>query len=98
MVDSLADPFLHDGTELAIGASAGVAIFPDDGVTAEELLARADTAMYGAKRDGRNRYRFCPHLADELSLDLEQRQRQPAPAPERPGAAPPARRAWCRAA
>ena len=58
VVDSFADPFLHDGTELAIGASAGVAVFPDDGVTAEELLARADAAMYGAKRDGKNRYRF----------------------------------------
>jgi diguanylate cyclase (GGDEF)-like protein/PAS domain S-box-containing protein len=58
VVDSLADPFLYEGAELAVGASAGVALFPEHGVTAEELLARADAAMYQAKREGKNRYRF----------------------------------------
>ncbi|MBE9567859.1 MAG: EAL domain-containing protein [Proteobacteria bacterium] len=38
--------------------SIGVAIFPDDGKTSEELLKNADAAMYQAKDDGRNTYQF----------------------------------------
>ena len=38
--------------------SAGVAVYPDDGDTPENLLKHADTAMYQAKEDGRNTYQF----------------------------------------
>ena len=41
-----------------LSASLGVALYPDDGVAAEELLKRADSAMYAAKRAGRNCWRF----------------------------------------
>lgn len=44
------EPFLIDGREARVGASLGVACFPEDGRTADELLRRADAAMYGAKR------------------------------------------------
>ena len=44
--------------ELRVGASAGVAIFPDDGDTLDALLAQADSAMYRAKRAGPNQFRF----------------------------------------
>jgi two-component system, cell cycle response regulator len=39
----------------ALTISVGVAQFPADGETPEALLARADAALYQAKRDGRNR-------------------------------------------
>lgn len=47
-----------DGTPVVVGASIGVAIFPEDGNTAEKLIQSADIAMYEAKRNGRNRVCF----------------------------------------
>jgi diguanylate cyclase (GGDEF)-like protein/PAS domain S-box-containing protein len=41
-----------------VSASIGISIFPTDGSQADELIARADTAMYAAKRQGRNRFVF----------------------------------------
>ena len=41
-----------------IGTSIGISIYPDDGITSEELLKQADTAMYHAKSHGRNSYHF----------------------------------------
>lgn len=45
---------------LHVGASIGIAVFPDDGATAEELLAHADQAMYRAKRAGGGYLLFTP--------------------------------------
>ena len=46
-----------EGTEVSISGSIGVAFFPSDATSAEDLLTAADAAMYVAKREGRNRYR-----------------------------------------
>jgi diguanylate cyclase (GGDEF)-like protein/hemerythrin-like metal-binding protein len=43
---------------LRLGVSVGIAIYPDDGSSAEQLLARADGAMYDAKDRGGSRYAF----------------------------------------
>lgn len=54
--------FCHDIHVLGIGfhmsASAGIARYPDDGDKAEEVFKNADNAMYAAKRDGKNCWRF----------------------------------------
>ena len=42
----------------SISTSIGIAIFPDDAADREALLSHADTALYRAKTDGRNTYRF----------------------------------------
>lgn len=47
-----------DGTEVTLGASVGIAHFPDSGQSVEELLRSADMAMYEAKRAGRQQYRY----------------------------------------
>ncbi len=47
-----------DGTEVTLGASIGIAHFPDCGVSVDQLLRSADMAMYEAKRAGRRQYRF----------------------------------------
>ncbi len=48
-----------DGSSIAVTASFGVATFPQNGATADELAAAADRAMYAAKRAGRNRVNVC---------------------------------------
>ncbi|WP_343572622.1 EAL domain-containing protein [Pseudomonas sp.] len=52
--DLLAEPMLLDGHRLQITPSIGIALIPDDGATPEDLLKRADIAMYRAKDAGRN--------------------------------------------
>ncbi len=47
--DALAQPFEIDGTSLRVGASVGVAVFPEHGTDSHELLRAADVAMYRAK-------------------------------------------------
>ncbi len=47
-------PLRFRGSNLRLTASIGVAVFPDHGETAEDLIAHADTAMYQAKRQGKN--------------------------------------------
>jgi diguanylate cyclase (GGDEF)-like protein len=58
IVKHLSQPYQLESEELYISASVGVAIFPDDGITVDELLKNADTAMYQAKSNGKNMYRF----------------------------------------
>ncbi|MCP5208123.1 MAG: EAL domain-containing protein [Hahellaceae bacterium] len=67
LVALAAKPVKLDERELYIGASIGVAVFPDDGVTSGELLKHADTAMYRAKDRGRNRISFYSAEQDEYS-------------------------------
>jgi diguanylate cyclase (GGDEF)-like protein/PAS domain S-box-containing protein len=55
-----------------VGASVGVAVFPDDGVDATALLAHADLAMYRAKASGRNSFRYyAPEMSDEVGQRRE---------------------------
>jgi diguanylate cyclase len=49
-----------------VSASIGIAMFPDDGATARELMAHADAAMYHVKEQGRNGYGFF-----EASMNLD---------------------------
>jgi diguanylate cyclase len=57
-MSALAQPYMVTGLELHVSPSIGIARFPIDGTGADELLARADEAMYFAKRSGRNTFRF----------------------------------------
>lgn len=61
-------PFLHEGEEFSITVSVGVAHFPDDGATVQQLMQSADAAMADAKRRGRNTWQsFNPALAQQIS-------------------------------
>jgi diguanylate cyclase len=55
---ALSQPYQLTGLELHVSPSIGIARYPMDGQNAEDLLARADEAMYFAKRCGRNTFRF----------------------------------------
>ena len=51
-------PFSVNGQDLSLTVSIGVSTFPDDAVDAASIIKQADTAMYAAKEQGRNAYRF----------------------------------------
>ncbi|BCG47201.1 Two-component transcriptional response regulator, LuxR family [Citrifermentans bremense] len=51
-------PFVLEGAELKVTTSVGVSMFPDDGDSAQELLQKADGAMYVAKQTEGNSYQF----------------------------------------
>ena len=51
-------PFEIDSHKIYITASIGVATYPGDSADAESLIKNADLAMYQAKEQGRNSYRF----------------------------------------
>ena len=54
VLDVVAKPFNLGSQECLIGASIGIAIYPDDGEDAETILNCADSAMYAIKRQGKN--------------------------------------------
>lgn len=58
IITSIGEPMVLDGHEVQVGASIGIAIFPDDAEDIESMIAHADMAMYSAKEDGRNTYRL----------------------------------------
>ncbi|MDR9405024.1 MAG: diguanylate cyclase, partial [Halothece sp. Uz-M2-17] len=68
IADCFQDPFPLLGHEVYVKASWGVAISPYDGTDAETLLLNAETAMYSAKQQGRNRYQvYTPSLRSPLN-------------------------------
>lgn len=50
--------FSHDGQTLNIGSSIGIAMFPEDGLTAETLMMKSDRAMYRAKASNKGGFLF----------------------------------------
>ncbi len=58
IIDELAQPFDCRGIRLHSTASVGITLFPEDGENPEQLVKNADMAMYAAKAEGRNNYRF----------------------------------------
>jgi diguanylate cyclase (GGDEF)-like protein/PAS domain S-box-containing protein len=71
IVASLTEPYALDGQRAVIGASIGIALAPDDGVTSEALVRNADLALYAAKDAGRGRLRF---YSPDLHSDAEERR------------------------
>lgn len=65
-------PIILNGQELHVSMSIGVALYPKDGVSAEELLKNADMAMYKAKETGRNNYKFySTEMNETISRKME---------------------------
>ena len=78
VIEALSAPFVMQGVECFLSASAGIALFPDNGRTPEALIERADTAMYRAKAAGRARALFFEErmnaeAAQRMSLEGELR-------------------------
>lgn len=65
-------PVEIDGALVHVGASAGVAVYPDDADNADDLMVHSDLALYCAKRDGRGIYR---HFSDGMRTKLDRHKR-----------------------
>lgn len=72
IVQTMQQPLNIEGHSAIITVSIGIAMFPDDGVTPEVLLACSEAAMYHTKNEGRNGYRFfTPGLQKSSARMLE---------------------------
>jgi diguanylate cyclase (GGDEF)-like protein len=58
IVQQLSRYFHIEGHELEISCSIGISVYPADGSNVDILMSNADAAMYRAKRDGRNNFKF----------------------------------------
>ncbi len=71
MLVDLARPMTLNGHSVRVGASMGMAFYPQDGSSALELMQHADTAMYAAKAAGKNTFRFfCGDMLHEVHANL----------------------------
>lgn len=84
-IDSLRQPFVIDGITCNIGASIGIAIYPDHATNMSSLIKQADFAMYQAKDGGRNSWRIFATeqhqeqqrlqiLTKELAIAIQEKQ------------------------
>jgi diguanylate cyclase (GGDEF)-like protein len=67
IISAAIQPVVVDRMEHTVGASIGVAVFPDDGQKVDELIMKADSAMYRAKEAGRSRFAFFDDTLNEAS-------------------------------
>jgi diguanylate cyclase (GGDEF)-like protein len=69
LVAALGEAMVVHGTEVFVGASIGVATFPEDGADIDTLLMNADTAMYRAKAAGRGGFQLYDRSMNARALD-----------------------------
>jgi diguanylate cyclase (GGDEF)-like protein len=72
IIDSIKEPYDIDGTSIRIGVSIGCAFGPVDGATVDDLILKADLALYEAKGAGRGIARY---FSSELQSEKEDRAR-----------------------
>lgn len=73
IIQSLREVFYLQGHEISISASVGISVYPRDG-NIERLMVCADAAMYRAKSDGKNRFRFFDAEIELASDRLQEMQ------------------------
>lgn len=66
ILEALSTPLLIEGQEIPVSASIGISIYPEDGTEGNQLIKNADAAMYEAKENGRNDFRFFDKSMNEL--------------------------------
>jgi len=69
IIHTVSQEFTIEENKINIGASIGIKIFPDSEKTTQDVIVHADTAMYQAKKSGKNRYVFFDR---EIELQLRQ--------------------------
>jgi diguanylate cyclase (GGDEF)-like protein/PAS domain S-box-containing protein len=66
---ALAEPFTSEGHQFVVTPSIGISQYPEDGTEIEDLLVKADMAMYEAKDQGRNQHAFARNAKGGILLD-----------------------------
>jgi diguanylate cyclase (GGDEF)-like protein/PAS domain S-box-containing protein len=72
IIKSIAEPYMIDQTEIRIGVSVGCAFGPIDGATVDDLILKADLALYEAKGAGRGVVKY---FSSELQTEQDDRVR-----------------------
>lgn len=68
ILETLKLPVNFEDHEIYTSTSIGIALYPNDGMSVDELLKNADLAMYQAKESGRNNYQFFSHDMNEKAI------------------------------
>ncbi|MEW8000998.1 MAG: EAL domain-containing protein [Candidatus Thiodiazotropha endolucinida] len=69
LIDLFSRPMIIGEHELVVTASIGITLYPNDGDDSDKLIRHADRAMYEAKQQGRNTYRFFTRALTEGALE-----------------------------
>jgi diguanylate cyclase (GGDEF)-like protein len=72
IVGAISEPFIVGNATTTLGVSIGIAVAPDDGTQHDELVRRADLALYRAKAEGQSTVRF---FEPEMDAHVKQRMR-----------------------
>jgi diguanylate cyclase (GGDEF)-like protein len=72
IVGAIAEPFMIGSAATTLGIGIGIAVAPDDGTEHDELVRRADLALYRAKAEGQSTIRF---FESDMDAHVEQRMR-----------------------
>ena len=70
IIETLSEPMLLKGHDIAVTPSIGISVFPEDGSDAEALIRNADAAMYHAKEMGRGNFQF---FTEQMNLAASRR-------------------------
>ena len=71
IIDTLSAPVFYLDHACQVGASIGIAVFPDDGTTMEDVCKAADIAMYRVKHSGRNGFCFYAESTPQDEIDFD---------------------------
>jgi len=70
LLGRISEPYLIERHQLKVTPSIGIGIYPDDGLDMDTLIKKADSAMYHAKREGRNNFQFFRHEVNQVAHEL----------------------------
>ncbi len=69
IIDSISQPITVDGYEVSVTPSIGIAMYPENGTSVQELMKHADVAMYQAKEGGRRTFKYYSNSLNDRALE-----------------------------